>query len=477
MEPQHSNSRPDDFRAFSRCLDGKVRSRHHAEYAGWYYGAAWNGRRFARYPEYIVRAGSVSDVVKTIGFARTHGLRVSVKGTGHSYSGIFLQNGGILLDLSLLDHLEIHAEQQIAVAGPGVTSAQLTEALEPHRLAFPTGHGGSVGLSGFLLGGGLGINCDAWGGMSTFNVEAVDLVTADGRILHADASQNSDCFWAARGGGPCLFFVVIGFHLKCWPAPRQILARSYRFDPRHIAPVLRAISERAGDTRLQVMVALAGGEELSASLSATAFCDTREDARALHGELFSLLSAWTGKEIDERELRGFQPIYDQAHQVMVSRRYRTDNIMTDDVESASRTLLSVFGDRPSPVTFSLLIPRPAHAYPDAAFSVRGKFFVSTYAQWNDESDDMRNRDWLAALYDELSIRSTGHYINEVDLEGRPGAVPRCFSGGAWKRLQSLRRRHDSEGVIPGVAHDATGPSDWIATKDGATLLESPVGHA
>ena len=399
------------------------------------------------------------------------------KGTGHSYSGIFLQNGGILLDLSLLDHLEIHPEQQIAVAGPCVTSAQLNEALARHELAFPTGHGGSVELGGFLLGGGLGINCDAWGGMSTFNVEAVDLVTADGRILHADASQNSEYFWAARGGGPCLFFVVIGFHLKCWPAPRQILARSYRFDPRHIATVLRAISERAGDTRLQVMVALAGGEELSASLSATAFCGTREDARALHGELSYLLSAWTGKEIDVRELRGFQPIYDQAHQVMVSRRYRTDNIMTDDVESASRTLLSVFEDRPSPATFSLLIPRPAHAYPDAAFSVAGTFFVSTYAQWNDESDDMRNRDWLAALYDELSIRSTGHYINEVDLEGRPRAVPRCFSEDAWKRLQSLRRRHDSVGVMPGVAYDAGGASDWIATKDGTALLESSVGHA
>lgn len=461
MELLHSRIRPDDFRAFSRCLDGKVRSRHHAEYAGWHYGAAWNGRGFERYPEYIVRAASISDVARTIDFARSHSLAVGVKGSGHSYSGSSFQCGGILLDLSLLNDLEIHAEQGTAVLGPGVTSAQLSRSLAAHELAFPTGHGGGVGLSGFLLGGGLGVNCDAWGGMSTFNVQAVDVVTADGQILHANAHQNAELLWAARGAGPCLFVVVVRFYIKCWPAPKKILARNYRFDPKHLASVLLALSGRAADKRMQVMVALSGDADLAASLSATSFCGDHDETRLLHADLLSAVAAWTGNEFDEQELRGFQAIYDKTDAAMVSKRYRADNVMTDDAETASRVLLARFGERPSRATFSLLIHRPAHHYPDAAFSVGGKFFISTYAQWNDADADASNRDWLKALYDELSPSSAGHYINEMDLEERAGSVSRCFSAEAWSRLQALRRRYDSEGVIPGIQHPPARSSSRI----------------
>lgn len=452
---------PDDFRAFSRCLDGKVRSRHHAEYAGWHYSAAWNRRGFERYPEYIVRAASISDVARTIGFARSHGLAIGVKGSGHSYSGSFFQCGGILLDLSLLNDLEIHAEQGAAVIGPGVTSAQLSRSLAAHELAFPTGHGGGVGLSGFLLGGGLGVNCDAWGGMSTFNVQAVDVVTAEGEILHANEHQNAELLWAARGAGPCLFVVVVRFYIRCWPAPKKILARTYRFDPKHLAPVLLALSERVVDKRIQAMVALAGDADPVASLSATSFCGDHDESRLLHADLLSTVSAWTGSECDEQELRGFQSIYDQTDSAMVCTRYRADNVMTNDAETASRGLLARFGERPSRATFSLLIPRPAHNYPDAAFSVRGKFFVSTYVQWNDAGDDASNCEWLKTLYDELSPSSVGQYINEMDLEARAGSVSRCFSDEAWSRLQALRRRYDSEGVITGVQRPPLRSSIWI----------------
>lgn len=450
MEPPFSRTFPDDFRHFSQNLDGKVRSRHHAEYASWHCKASWNGRRFERYPEYIVHAASVADVVKTIDFARSHGIGIGVKGSGHSYSGCFLHCSGILLDLSLLDGLEIDTQRGLAMAGPGVTSAQLSRSLAAHDMGFPTGHGGGVGLSGFLLGGGLGINCDAWGGMSTFNIQAVDVVTAGGRILHADENRNAEFLWAARGGGPCLFFAVTRFHLKCWPAPAMILARNYRFYREDLPSLAGALAGRAGDNRLQTMIALGGDDDSACSLTATAFCSGPDEARALHADLFSTVSAWTGDAFDEQRLADFEAIYRQTDGIMVSKRYRADNIMTDEPEDTSRILAEHFARRPSRSTFALLIPRPAHAYPDAAFSVRGKFFVSTYAQWDDERDDEPNRNWLATLYDRLQPLSTGSYINEIDLEERPGSVSRCYAAANWNRLRQLRERHDPHGVFLGI---------------------------
>lgn len=446
MEPLQHRSSPDDYRVFSRSLDCKVRSRHHAEYASWHCNAAWNGRRFERYPEYIIRATSVADVVHSLLFARTHGLGVSVKGSGHSYAACFLQQDGILLDLSLLNELEIVPDQRLAVVGPGVTSAQLTRALSAWGLAFPTGHGGSVGLGGFLLGGGLGINCDAWGGMSVFNLVAVDVVTADGELLHADERENSDLLWAARGAGPCAFFVVTKFYLRCWPAPKAMTNRSYRLAPAALASTMTALSGPPVDPRLQVMLLLDGAdaEGMSVVLSATAFCDHGDEATRLHRQLRSRLGAVADDPASTEQAIDFEAIYRQTEAMMQSRRYRADNVLTDEAAETAGILLDHLPRQPSRSTRALVIPRPAHEHPDAAFSVSGKFFVSTYAQWNEESDDEANRIWLKSLYDALEPHSNGCYINEFDLEERGRSIHRCYSGRAWARLGALRARHDPD---------------------------------
>lgn len=459
MESLQLRSSPDDYRVFSRSLDCKVRSRHHAEYASWHYGAAWNGRRFERYPEYIIRAASIADVAHTILFARSHDLSVSIKGSGHSYAGCFLQQDGILLDLSSLNDLEILPDRGLAIAGPGVTSGQLTRALSRWGLAFPTGHGGSVGLGGFLLGGGLGINCDAWGGMSAFNLIAVDVITADGELVHADEHQNSDLLWAARGGGPCLFFVVTKFYLRCWPAPKAMTNCTYRIDPSDVAPVMTALSGPTIDHRLQTMLVLggAGAAGTSAILSATAFCGHEAEASQLHRELESRISSWTIEQLSTEQAIDFDMVYRQTDAMMHSRRYRADNILTDDVADTARILLDHLARQPSASTRALIIPRPAHEYPDAAFSLSGRFFVSTYAQWNDESDDEINRVWLKSLYDALEPLANGCYINEFDLEERGQSLHRCYSGRAWARLRQLRASYDAGGVFHDLSPDGRGP--------------------
>ncbi|WP_394538455.1 FAD-binding oxidoreductase [Lysobacter enzymogenes] len=441
----------DDFRVFPRHLDGKARSRHHAEYAGWHRDACWNGRRFERFPEYIVRAQSIADVGHSIDFARRHGLSVSVRGRGHSYAGCFLRDNGLLLDLSALDRIDVDPAARIAAVQPGVSARQLAQALAPHGLAFPTGHGGDVGLSGFLLGGGLGINFRAWGGMSAFNLRALDLIGADGELLHADAEHHPQLFWAARGGGPGLGFVAVKFYLDCQPLPACITGSSAHTGLDRLGALLQAVERADPPPALQVMIAVVPDDDgLQAALSTLAFADTAQQAQALHAALFSRLPAGLVEPLARDQPSSFEAIYRQSEAMLVSRRYRCDNVLTDRGADAARILAAHLPLRPSPASVPLLIWRGEPRLPDAAFSARGRWFVSTYAQWDAERDDEANRRWLKALYDELAGVASGAYINEFDLEERSAQVERCFAPANWARLRELRHRCDPDGVFHDV---------------------------
>lgn len=447
----------DDFRALLRHLEGDARSRHHAEFSSWLGDACWNRRDFDRVPDCIVRARSIADVVHTVAFARSHRLSISVRGSGHSYSGCFMRDDGVLLDVSAFDAIEVDAMAQRATVQPGATSRMLNSALASHRLAFPTGHGGNVGLSGFLLGGGLGVNFRAWGGMSVFNIDAVDLVDADGRQLHADAAQNPELFWAARGGGPGLFFVVVKFYLKCRPLPACITSSAYGARFSRLAELLESIARADPDPSLQVMVAIVPGASSAAGecgrqavLSTYAFSDTPDQARALHRSLVSRLPAGLVEPISQDETSGMETIYRQSEAMMRCTRYRTDNILTDRPADAARILAAHLPSQPSPATMPLLIWRGEPQLPDAACSARGLFALSTYAQWNEAEDDELNRRWLARLYDDLAEIASGCYVNEFDLEQRCAQAHRCFAAEHWRKLRQLRSRFDPNGVFHDV---------------------------
>jgi len=137
--------------------------------------------------------------------------------------------------------------------------------------------------------------------------------------------------------------------------------------------------------------------------------------------------------------------------MLTSKRYRVDNILTDRPEEAVNILASHLPHQPSAASLPLIIWRGSRAFPDAAYSAQGRFFMSTYAQWNDAEDDEANGAWLARLYDDLAVVASGCYINEFDIDARGSEIGRCFSEENWQRLGELRRRYDPDGVF----HDVT----------------------
>ncbi|MEM5491258.1 FAD-binding oxidoreductase [Enterobacter ludwigii] len=441
----------DDYRRFVCHLSGRVRSRYHPEYDGWLRQSAWNRRDFGRLPEMIVRAQSTEDVADTLRFARKHKHKVAVRAGGHSYCGCFLHTNSILLDISALQDINIDTRNKTAAIGPGVTARQLTAALNPYGLSFPTGHGGNVALSGFLLGGGMGINSSAWGGMSVFSMEAVDLITAEGELLHANAHQNPDLFWAARGGGPNVFFVVVCFYLRCYPHP-VINNRLYQLSWQDLVPLMERIAELKPDPRLQIMLALFPGQSATSfTLNTLAFTADTEESRALQDAFISRLPVEWITMLSESTEGTFEEIYRQGEGMLTHTRYSSDNVIISRPSEVIQKIEGAVSDCPCRDAITLIVWRGKHIYPAAAYSVSGDFFVSTYMQWDRAEDDDTVLCWLKKLYDQFRDISEGCYINEFDLENRSGEIERCYAPENWSRLVSLRRDYDPSGVFVDIS--------------------------
>jgi FAD/FMN-containing dehydrogenase len=169
-----------------------------------------------QYPAIIVRCAGVADVIAAIKVARRHGLLTSVHGTGHNVAGISLCDDGLVIDLSAMKGIHVNPAARITRVEPGVTWAELNHELQVFELAATGGFVGTTGVGGLTLGGGLGWMVRKHGG-ALDNLVSADVVTADGQLLTASASENPDLFWGIRGGGGN-FGIVTSFEFRVHPA-------------------------------------------------------------------------------------------------------------------------------------------------------------------------------------------------------------------------------------------------------------------
>jgi FAD/FMN-containing dehydrogenase len=174
----------------------------------------WNGM-IDRRPALIARALGTSDVMKSVRFARDNGMMVSVKGGGHNVAGNAVCDDGVMIDLSLMKSVRVDTENETARAEPGVTWRQFDLETQQFGLSTTGGLVSSTGIAGFTLGGGIGWLVRKYG-LALDNLISVDVVTAEGKLVHASMDNNSDLFWGVRGGGGN-FGIVTSFEFKLHP--------------------------------------------------------------------------------------------------------------------------------------------------------------------------------------------------------------------------------------------------------------------
>ncbi|WP_321898505.1 FAD-binding oxidoreductase [Paraburkholderia heleia] len=159
----------------------------------------WNAM-IERRPALIVRCRGCADVRQAVALARESGLPLAVRGGGHNIAGSALCDGGIVIDLSPMKSVRVEPAARRAYVEPGATLHDFDHEAQAFGLATPLGINSTTGVAGLTLGGGFGWLSRRFG-MSVDNLVAADVVTADGNLLRASAKENTDLFWALRGGG------------------------------------------------------------------------------------------------------------------------------------------------------------------------------------------------------------------------------------------------------------------------------------
>jgi hypothetical protein len=167
----------------------------------------WNGQ-INKYPALIARCRTAGDIVTAVNFARNHNLALAVRGGAHNSNGFATNSNGLVIDLSPMKGITIDPFTRVARAEPGLTFGELSHAAQNYGLATTTGICSGTGISGATLGGGTGWLMGKYG-LAIDNVLSFELVTAEGQMLKASATENPDLFWALRGGGGNFGIVTI----------------------------------------------------------------------------------------------------------------------------------------------------------------------------------------------------------------------------------------------------------------------------
>jgi FAD/FMN-containing dehydrogenase len=407
----------------------------------------WNGA-IDRRPALIARCAGADDVAAAVRFARDTDLPISVRGGGHAVAGHAVNDGGIVIDLSLMKAIRVDPAARTARAAGGVLWRELDAATQSHGLATPGGIISHTGIGGLTLGGGLG-HLMRKHGLTVDNLLAVDLVTADGERIRVDDESDPELLWGLRGGGGN-FGVATALEYRLHPVGPLVLGGPVFFALDDAPALLRRVREYAPEApdELGISLALMTAPPLP-------FLPRAHVGRPVAG----LVLAWSGElEAGERALaplrRGaladaigvlpyvaLQSLLDGG--APHGRRYYWKShrlaTLSDDVIGV---LLERTANATSP--FSQIngwamggaVSRVA-ADATAVGPREVGFDLSLVAAW--EAGD-GHHEWVRDGWDALRRHSTGVYANFISDEGRAGVE--AAYGDRLARLTALKDRMD-----------------------------------
>jgi FAD/FMN-containing dehydrogenase len=195
-----------------------------------------------RIPVAVARVRTTDEVAAVVAAARDAGLPLAVRSGGHSFARHGLADGGLVLDMRLMDGIEIDAEAGVGHAQGGVLAGTYITAAGERGLATGFGDTGTVGITGLALGGGIGY-LSRLDGLTADNLLGAEAVLADGRVVQANAEENPDLFWALRGGGGN-FGVVTRLDLRLRELPLVTGGMlAWPAEPGTLATVLATLAE------------------------------------------------------------------------------------------------------------------------------------------------------------------------------------------------------------------------------------------
>jgi FAD/FMN-containing dehydrogenase len=420
----------------------------------------WNAMAATR-PALVVQPISARDVAAAVAFAHEHGLLVSVKGGGHNIAGTAIAEDGLTLDMSAMRELTVDPRERVAHVGPGCRLQDVDQATQAHGLATVLGFVSEVGVGGLTLGGGLGYLTRRFG-WAVDNLLEVEVVTADGEIRTASRGENSDLFWALRGGGGN-FGVVTRFTFQlhevgptvfggliAWPFERadEILRAHRRITveaPRELAvwhallhaPPAPFVPEEWHGRKLCAMVVCYSGELARAD-------EVLAPIRSLSDPVIDLLEeqpyTQVQSQLDATEPKGMHYYW--------KTEYLTE--LSDDFLSA---LAELFATCPIPDgdigVLHLEGALNERDEDDGAVGNRdARYVFGVKGMWEpDEPKADSFRQWVRDAWEQLRPFSTGRtYINFQSADEGEERVQASY-GANFDRLVEIKQAYDPDNVF------------------------------
>jgi FAD/FMN-containing dehydrogenase len=418
----------------------------------------WNGS-IDRSPALIARCAGVADVIAAVRFASDTGLVISVRGGGHSFPGLSVCDGGIVIDLGPMKGIRVDPETRTARAQAGVLLGELDRETQAFGLAVPAGIVTHTGLSGLTLGGGIG-----WlqrkHGLTIDQLLAVDVVTAEGELVTASEAQNPELFWGVRGGGGN-FGIVTEFEFRLNQVGPIVLAGPIFWPMEESPNVMRFYRDWIAEAQDDLMTIV-----VHRKAPPLPFVPTE-----LHGKLVvAVVCCYAGAVEDGeklvRPLREFgSPVLDACvpkpfleHQAMFDPSFPHDwwyYMRSCDVAELTDDVIDIAVDR------SLQIGSPRTAFPiwqmggaitrvseaDTAFTGRhGGFTFNITAMTESAEGFEAERDWVRGFWSALEPYHAGVYVNFLMDEGDE-RVREAYGPDKYDRLKALKRRWDPGNVF------------------------------
>ncbi len=424
--------------------------------------AVWNAM-IDRRPAIIVRAKGAADVMAAVDFARAHELPVSIRGGGHNVAGHAVGDGSVMIDLSGMRAVRVEPERKRAWVEGGATWGDVDRETQAFALATPGGVISDTGVAGLTLSGGMGWLRSRYG-LSIDNLVAADVVTADGRLVHASADENADLLWALKGGGGN-FGVVTGFEFALHPVGPEVMFCAPIYPIEMAGEAIRAWRDFLADKN----DCITGLAEFSTVAESPDFPEEAWGKRVVTLVAIYAGDAAEGERLTQplRELGGMvtdfsgrmnycdmQQLFDTLMPAGQYRCYWKSHYLSGLSDEVVDAIVAGNAAPPSPNTLSSIWnfggATAAVGAEETAFGDRSMpFMLSIDSVWSAPEDDDANIGWTRDFWQRMRSYSQGGrlYLNFPGLGEEGEAMMRSTFGANYARLKAIKAKYDPGNVF------------------------------
>ena len=410
-------------------------------------------------PSLIVQVNGANDVSTAIESAKKNNLEITIRGAGHNIAGNSICDKGLMIDFSKMKKIRVNKEKKTAFVEPGVTLKELDEETQKHGLATPVGINSTTGIAGLTLGGGFGWLTRKYG-MTVDNLLSVEMVTVNGQKVRASEKENTDLFWAIRGGGGN-FGIVTEFAFKLHPVGPEILAGLLVFPIDQAKQILQQYRDFILSTPwefntwivmrkappLPFLPEDVHGKEV---VVAAVFDESDFDKGEKLIEKVRAFGKPVGEHVGRMPYVNWQQAFDPLLTPGARNYWKTHNF-TELKDEALDTMIEYAKKLPSPQCEIFIgclegksnqVPNDAMAYPNRDL----KFILNVHGRWEDKEKDNEIINWARGFFnDTLKYASGGAYVNFMTGDERE-RVAKAY-GPNYERLLQIKKKYDPNNVL------------------------------